>query len=152
MIQILPALLNSSLIVIRISPCLFCPGHACLLITVDERVAPQPQSRSGVASTSSKSPVFKRRAFRSGFCSYFFFMHSYITSNWRASQASDVPSSPPTCLIFLPVYGDRVLARPTIYALTLCFLCDVLNNAPPSLGEGTHVFVEPDPLKVFGLF
>ena len=48
--------------VMSISPCLFFPGHSCFLSTFKERVAPQPQIRSGVASTSSIPSVARRSA------------------------------------------------------------------------------------------
>ena len=78
--------------VMRILPCLFCLTQACRLITFEERVAPQPQVLSGVASTSSMFPVLGRMALREGFCPNFFFRQMYM-------QSSEVPRSCPSCLI-----------------------------------------------------
>ena len=90
---------SSSLTVMRILPCLFSPGHSCLLRRFDDKVAPQPHNLFGVASTNSQLPVLSSISCRWAFWLNFFFRQEYIASNFLDSQSSDVPSSSPIRLI-----------------------------------------------------
>ena len=87
---------SSSLTVINVLPCLFSPGHSCLRSTLDERVAPQPHSLSGIASTSTHVPVLSNRSW---FCSNLAFRHMYITTNLLVPQYTEVPRLSPICFI-----------------------------------------------------
>ena len=79
--------LNSSHTTMRILPCLLRPRHSFLLMTLEERVAPHPHMWSGVTSTKSKSPDFRSSSCSSRFCSNFFLMWAYITTNYLPSHS-----------------------------------------------------------------